>query len=763
MIRCLLLLICITIMHDSYSQSCPDISISAPTNQLACNGSVELTVPLLSGFSYQWFRNRSRIAGATDTAYTATEIGQYQVVIRAGSCTRESAVFDVIRGTSDFPVNIGNDTTLCPLETIKLRSDQVGTAYLWSTGERTREIDYVVTDHGTETVWVVVTNGSCQGSDTLVITVGTPTIDFPADTTLCDLTELSLDATNPNATYRWSTGGMDSTLTVTTSGEYWVEVDNGRCTSADTINVVFDTSPIVDLGMDISLCLDDDDVTFNSNAPSITRLWSTGDATEQLIFEIDKAGDYEVWLYLDNGNCQASDTVSIRVNELPTVSLGADLTGCEGDTFKLDAQNAGASFLWSTSTTEQGYNATVSGTYWVEVNDGNCDNTDTVEVIIAPQPFVDLGADRSVCEDKTIMLDGGNTTATFTYDWSTGEKTQIIEVDKDLSGPVILEVSNDYCVDRDTIELTFFVLPIVDLGADVEVCKGTEVTFATTGFVEYDWSTGAKTPEIRLIAEEAKVFSLVVTDANGCQNTDEVAITEVFALPEVDLGGDLGICKNTSTSFNAGAGFVMYEWNTGFGGQELEVDEVGTYRVKVTDDHGCTATDEARLTKIFPLPEPNLPDAALECETESVLLDAGNYETYLWDDSSDDAERLVTKNGSYSVTVTDKNGCVSTDSIDVIDPCDYVITFPNAFWAAEGAVTATFKPQAKRIVSYNFFVYDRWGKVIYQTTKIGEGWNGEINDKKAPAGMYWYKAFYTGKKQGELESGELSGSLVMVR
>jgi hypothetical protein len=153
---------------------------------------------------------------------------------------------------------------------------------------------------------------------------------------------------------------------------------------------------------------------FNSTeqSPEVT-------ATESAIFIVA----------INDGELVMTDSVDVTVFDNPEVNLGADQVLCDENEYELDAGNPGASYLWSTGETTQTITANGEGlnTYWVEViNENNCSASDTVMVNFATSPVVELGADTVICHNSTVMLDAGNTGAS--YLWSTGETTQSIVI-----------------------------------------------------------------------------------------------------------------------------------------------------------------------------------------------------------------------------------------------------------------------------------------------------------------------------------------------
>jgi hypothetical protein len=159
-----------------------------------------------------------------------------------------------------------------------------------------------------------------------------------------------------------------------------------------------------------------------------------------------------------------------------------------------------------------------------------------------------------------------------------------------------------------------------------------------------------------------------VTDPNGCTNQDAVQIAEL-TIPDIQLGADQSLCEGETTTLDAGAGFASYEWSTAETSQTLEVGLTGTYSVIVTDANGCSETDEATVT-VNPLPSVDLGPDVTVIDPQTATLDAGaGFSSYLWSDGSTGQTLVADETGTYSVTVTDANGCTGSDEVMVnIEP-----------------------------------------------------------------------------------------------
>ncbi|HEY1041091.1 MAG TPA: hypothetical protein VGF30_16885, partial [Bacteroidia bacterium] len=195
---------------------------------------------------------------------------------------------------------------------------------------------------------------------------------------------LTLDAGNVGAVYAWSTGESTQTISLSTSGSYNVLVTApGGCYNRDTVNVVINDLPVVNLGADITQC--GGNVALDAGNTGASYLWSNLVTTQTI--QVSTGGTYIVEV-TDGNACTNKDTIDVVIHNVPMVNLGADVTQCSG-TVALDAQNTGLTFLWSTGSANQTITVSATGTYSVMVTDGNgCFNSDTVSVIINTLPNV---------------------------------------------------------------------------------------------------------------------------------------------------------------------------------------------------------------------------------------------------------------------------------------------------------------------------------------------------------------------------------------
>ncbi len=190
-----------------------------------------------SGFaSYLWSN------GQTGQSITVTEGGLYWVeVTNDFGCARRDSVTLTVNPLPE--VNLGGDLNICEGSTVVLSAGTGFASYLWSTGASGSTIE--TSDAGEYWVQVTDQNG-CTNSDTIVLTmVPKPVVNLGDNQTFCEGTSVTLDAGAGFTSYFWSTGATTQSVSVSTPGEYWVEVsDQNTCTARDTVVMTMDPLPV---------------------------------------------------------------------------------------------------------------------------------------------------------------------------------------------------------------------------------------------------------------------------------------------------------------------------------------------------------------------------------------------------------------------------------------------------------------------------------------------------------------------------------------
>lgn len=300
-----------------------------------------------------------------------------------------------------FKVFLGNDTTICQGDSLKLKMLIPGGSNFWSTGS----FDSTITIKQPGTYSIRVSLGDCSTTDTIVVSFrNLPQFTLGNDTIVCNNQSVLLSPFPNNysgATYLWNTNAATSNINVNNAGDYWLQLsDNIGCIWRDSINISFKTLPGYNLGNDTSIC-QKDTLQLNALVSGATGyLWNMGLISP--VINVYQSDDY--WCDVSKDGCTYRDSINIIVKPLPIVKFGNDTTICEDKTLLLSATNQNSTYLWQDGNTSDSYLVIQDGQYLVKVTMNSCINRDTINVIYKLKPRFELGSDQLICSGQPILL-----------------------------------------------------------------------------------------------------------------------------------------------------------------------------------------------------------------------------------------------------------------------------------------------------------------------------------------------------------------------
>ena len=316
-----------------------------------------------------------------------------------------------------------------------------------------------------------------------------------------------------------------------------------------------------------------------------------------------------------------------------------------------------------------------------------------------------------------------------------------------------------------------FVVTINDIGTGIAEEGGQQMECDTTnnrfeiafpGFVSTEY---ADTVVHMCVGETYAIGNSIYTEDGTYVDTlvnrmgcDSIVTSHVYTHSvSVDLGPDQSYCSNEYNPVTLDAGVVGtdgavvnsgYEWQDGSNGRTFTVYETGDYGVTIYEeypgDHRCTATDTVNVT-IIQNPEVNITkDAEDFCAAGHVVLTCNSSVpnvNYQWNTGETTQSITVYYHGTYTV-IADNQGCTGSSNITIpICPCE--VWVPNAFSPNHDDVNEVFLPQiSSSLESYELYIFDRWGKMIFETDDFNQGWDGTIKGAEAPMGVYTYLIKY---------------------
>ncbi|MEL7120674.1 MAG: gliding motility-associated C-terminal domain-containing protein [Bacteroidota bacterium] len=646
----------VTVFDDRGCIGIDDVDVTALTiprpnilgNQTFCeDDTIRFTVE-------QTFDQYLWSTGSTEQAIDIDLPGTYEVTVTDGNGCSGSSDLQAIQFSKPRPVLSGN-TTFCEEATSTISAPSGFIDYSWSTGQTLRQI--TVSTAGTYTVTVTDARG-CTGVDSVLIeTLENPKPLITGDTVICQGEQAAVQLTEDYFAYVWSSGENTPNITPSIGGMYTVTVFDSRgCSGTDQIEVIVNERPDPLITGAVTFC-PEDTIQIDVGQHN-TYLWSNGSTGRSI--SLSDAGTYSVTVTNSN-NCTEAAFIQIDTFATPELAITGDPFFCEGNFTSLGATPGYPIYNWSNGNNSDQLAISIPGEYSLEIRDDNgCRNSQSITVDEVSLPDPSIIGPNSLCdnEDRVLVL----TQEYTTYDWSNGETTASITVAQEGLYRVIVTDSFG-CVGADTIRLIPEQAPDYDILGPDNLCPGDTATlFVDPSFSSYLWNDG-NSESSRTIMQPG-VYVLTVEADNGCRTTKT---KEIISRPQpvIDFEGDFNICFGESSNLTVQDTFLTYEWNTGSLTNNIVADTAGLYSVTVSNQFGCFNNKSINISQ-FELVENLIIPLDTLCTGDSLILNAGNnFMSYEWSNGSTEALILVDQGGVYSVTLTDRNGCIQEIDAEV--------------------------------------------------------------------------------------------------
>ena len=545
------------------------------------------------------------------------------------------------------------EENFCPGASTMLVATDGFDDYLWSDGSDEKNLEVYTPG----VYWVEVTNDlGCRGRDSIIITQHPeplPLIIGPLS--FCAGGSSGLSAGNFQS-YLWSTNEMTSNITVSNPGIYQVTVtDINNCTASTQAEVTVLSELTPSITGPASICSNSDNELQVDSYTSY--LWSTNEATQ--FININSGGTYSVTVTDDN-NCTGTST--FEVTELPELTpvIEGENSFCANQSTQLSSGTF-ASYFWSTAEITSEITVTESGTYTLTVtDDSGCTGTTFIEVTENNVVQPEISGSTSICFDGSTTLELTNTFEN--YLWSNNATGEAISVNAPGSYSVVVTDTNG-CTGMDQVEITESdeLTPIIN--GHLNFCANGETILSVSDFETYLWSTTNNTPAITV--EQSGIYAVTVSDINGCTGTSTVEVIENdLIIPEII--GSTSFCPGSNTTLEVDGNFENYNWSTNESSESILINTPGLYSVVVTDQFGCTGTDATTVILSDEL-SPVISGVTAFCNGENTTLSVADFNTYQWSTNESISDIIVDQSGTYSVTVSDDNGCTGSANIDVVE------------------------------------------------------------------------------------------------
>ena len=789
--------LCTVTASATVSQPLAALEASATATDVKCfgeaTGSVDLTVTGgTAPYTYSWSN------GATTEDLVNIVAGTYTVTVTdANLCTvtasatvsQPSAALDVSATVTDVKC-FGESTGEVDLTVTG------GTApytYSWSNGATTEDLVNIVA--GVYTVTVTDAN-LCTA--TVPVTVSQPSELIAvagSNGPVCIGMTLNLQG-GPDGMLSYSWNGPDgftsslqnpvvaTAATQAMSGQYTLNiVDMNGCSATANTNVVVNEIPVITFTQTNILCNGTStgaiDITVSGGTAPFVYLWTGPVADPATGDQINiSAGTYTV-IVTDANNCTSAQ-VSTEITELPpllgTITSRTNVTepGGNDGSFTVEGSGGTAPYMYSLESgpmqASGSFSTLTAGTYTVTVYDANlCEH---FIIVIITEPNMPLSGQII---SQTDVLCYGDATGSVTVIGIAGEEHYEYSIDGgayqssgtfgSLTAGTHIVTIQDAALNTFDIDVLISqpALPLdIILTQSDNICSGANAGSATaiaaggTGPYTYSWNTTPVQTGPDATELSAGTYTVTVTDANGCIATGDVTIAEPDPLSVTIIKNDV-LCngdENGSATVNVqgGTGPYIYSWNTIPVQTTPTINGLapGAYSVTVTDANGCTATvivdiiEPAVLTVTATVVDAMCPDTN-EGEIELNIIGGIQPYTISWSDHGGFTTQTRTDlyPGTYSIVVSDANGCRASTSVDVGYTGSYgcliipdIIT-PNGDGHNDEWIIRNIDmyPEAE------VFIYSRWGRLVYRTKNISENpWNGQYRGSEdlMPTDSYHY-------------------------
>lgn len=491
-------------------------------------------------------------------------------------------------------------------------------------------------------------------------------------------------------TYLWGGGETTSSVTGLCAGTYSVIVTDNSGTSVTTsVTIAQPLALTASITPTDALCYAQCNGSALMNpvggTPGYSYYWNTVPAQSSANASGLCASLYTC-LVTDLNGCTFTQTVSISQPSLLTATASATPATCgnaNGSAIAIGNGGSGAyAYVWSSvSQTSQTATGLSTGNYSVTVTDMNgCSTTQTVSIGNSNGPAATLQQTNNICNGQCIGIATASVTGgaqPYSYSWTNGQST-LAASNLCAGGYTVTVTDNNGCTTTQVSLITepsAITLTVTGTPTSCSVASGTGIAVASGGspFYTYLWGNGQTTSTASALG--VGTHTCVVSDANGCSQTQSVTISNVPGPTVTITAATTTITLGDSTQITATGG--------------------GTYLWSPADGLSCVSCAS--------------PFASPSATT------------------------------TYCALVTDNNGCADSScvTVNVEVPCG-AIYLPNAFSPNNDNENDQECLMGNCIRAMHLVIYDRWGEKVFESHTQENCWDGTYKGEDEDTGVFTY-------------------------
>lgn len=676
-----------------------------------CNGSATITFVGGGGFgthAYSW--NTVPV----QTTATATNLcaGTYTCTITAsnGCVTTEQVTITQPNGIT---ISITKEDATCyggtdGSATANVTGGSGNITYSWNTTPV--QTTQTATNLTAGTYTVTVTRNNCSKTATVTINqgaqIGGSLTTTPATCGQSDGTATA-NATGGAGgfTYSWNTTPVQTTQTATglATGTYTVTAtDADGCSISAPVTVPNVGGPTVTVTETPVTCNGGTNGTATATPSGgvgpYTYIWDTNPVQTTQTATGLEVGTYTVYI-TDSQGCNGEGTVTVTQSNSITVTATYTDPLCFGSADGTASATASGGttpywFQWDANPVIYAQNATglPAGTYTVIATDNfGCSATATVTLVNPPLMLVNITGNNLSCNSAndgsaTANVSGG--TQPYTFDWNTNpdQTTQIAE-NLPAGNYSVLVTDSNGCVATAGTTITqppAITLSVSSTNTPCGQQTGTATATASggVGTLSYLWNSNPVQTTAVATNLPAGTYTVTVTDDNDCSVTATATVlspggpSSTVSHTNVSCyGGNNGTATVTATGGNTP---YTYLWSPGGATTQTAFGlSAGTYTSTVTDQSGCTTVSTVTISQPAAIAIA-LDVTDIDCfgqttgAVDAAVTGGVTAYTYSWNTTPEQTTASISNlvAGSYSLTVTDANGCTATETATVIEPAE---------------------------------------------------------------------------------------------
>ena len=429
-----------------------------------------------------------------------------------------------------------------------------------------------------------------------------------------------------------------------------------------------------------------------NNSVTYTFDWLSPEVPNGEVITLYTAGVIADGFWFDNDlvvTNSYSGTVTTGGGNPPTATASSTPVSCFGGsngtaTATGTGGNPGYNYLWSNGGNTISISGLMAGTYTVTITDnagGTASATTVVSQPNSPVLATITNQNNPSCNGSNngfATASGSGGTSGYSFSWSNGNNNATIN--NLTSGTYTVTIfDNNQCTSTTSVNITEPNAISISASQNNISCNGNNDGSATanpsggSGNFSYNWSNGANTQIIINLA--AGIYTVTVFDSNQCSNTASIIIDEPTPISPTFTGTPPDCVGNNNGTMTCivggGTPPFTYNWFNGATSQTITGTGYGIFSCTITDAIGCTATESISVDPPF---IPFLANASATDVTTNGANDGtatanpsggiGNY-TFLWTNNMTTSTINNLSPGNYTVTVTDDNGCTTTQTVTV--------------------------------------------------------------------------------------------------